>query len=406
MLTIIMSLLRGSIGPLCYLEEKMRFKLHHMFWIMIILFCILTYFFFTYKYKEKEKLTGFVSYKNESLIYSPITGYISKIDNLNTKQSIMEITNIDEFNIADNGLTNYDITRGKFDVGISLMENNLKSENDAFKINLNLLKVQSVKIGNEISSIESLIIENRKIYNNEQNRIINDKKLSAKGLIPMIDIENREEKISSLLSNIINLELQHQNKNIEKDRVNQEISKIIIEHKNKINTFETELMNYRYDINLNNMNKVINIKPVSKGSFKIADLDIGSFVNKGDYLGKITDSDDKIFKIKIKKEQLGLLSIGDVVLAQISALSFSDYGFFEAKVIGIYNGNDTRSSLDITKVIELDIIKNTVNDENIKLINDGMQVEIYVMTNEITLFEMLFLPVIKTIRTDFGMSNL
>ncbi len=406
MLTIIMSLLRGSIGPLCYLEEKMRFKLHHMFWIMIILFCILTYFFFTYKYKEKEKLTGFVSYKNESLIYSPITGYISKIDNLNTKQSIMEITNIDEFNIADNGLTNYDITRGKFDVGISLMENNLKSENDAFKINLNLLKVQSVKIGNEISSIESLIIENRKIYNNEQNRIINDKKLSAKGLIPMIDIENREEKISSLLSNIINLELQHQNKNIEKDRVNQEISKIIIEHKNKINTFETELMNYRYDINLNNMNKVINIKPVSKGSFKIADLDIGSFVNKGDYLGKITDSDDKIFKIKIKKEQLGLLSIGDVVLAQISALSFSDYGFFEAKVIGIYNGNDTRSSLDITKVIELDIIKNTVNDENIKLINDGMQVDIYVMTNEITLFEMLFLPVIKTIRTDFGMSNL
>ncbi|EOA6544467.1 TPA: hypothetical protein ACGU7E_003136 [Vibrio vulnificus] len=401
-----MSLLRGSIGPLCYLEEKMRFKLHHMFWIMIILFCILTYFFFTYKYKEKEKLTGFVSYKNESLIYSPITGYISKIDNLNTKQSIMEITNIDEFNIADNGLTNYDITRGKFDVGISLMENNLKSENDAFKINLNLLKVQSVKIGNEISSIESLIIENRKIYNNEQNRIINDKKLSAKGLIPMIDIENREEKISSLLSNIINLELQHQNKNIEKDRVNQEISKIIIEHKNKINTFETELMNYRYDINLNNMNKVINIKPVSKGSFKIADLDIGSFVNKGDYLGKITDSDDKIFKIKIKKEQLGLLSIGDVVLAQISALSFSDYGFFEAKVIGIYNGNDTRSSLDITKVIELDIIKNTVNDENIKLINDGMQVDIYVMTNEITLFEMLFLPVIKTIRTDFGMSNL
>ncbi len=406
MLTIIMSLLRGSIGPLCYLEEKMRFKLHHMFWIMIILFCILTYFFFTYKYKEKEKLTGFVSYKNESLIYSPITGYISKIDNLNTKQSIMEITNIDEFNIADNGLTNYDITRGKFDVGISLMENNLKSENDAFKINLNLLKVQSVKIGNEISSIESLIIENRKIYNNEQNRIINDKKLSAKGLIPMIDIENREEKISSLLSNIINLELQHQNKNIEKDRVNQEISKIIIEHKNKINTFETELMNYRYDINLNNMNKVINIKPVSKGSFKIADLDIGSFVNKGDYLGKITDSDDKVFKIKIKKEQLGLLSIGDVVLAQISALSFSDYGFFEAKVIGIYNGNDTRSSLDITKVIELDIIKNTVNDENIKLINDGMQVDIYVMTNEITLFEMLFLPVIKTIRTDFGMSNL
>ncbi|EHY1014997.1 hypothetical protein K2V14_003631 [Vibrio vulnificus] len=401
-----MSLLRGSIGPLCYLEEKMRFKLHHMFWIMIILFCILTYFFFTYKYKEKEKLTGFVSYKNESLIYSPITGYISKIDNLNTKQSIMEITNIDEFNIADNGLTNYDITRGKFDVGISLMENNLKSENDAFKINLNLLKVQSVKIGNEISSIESLIIENRKIYNNEQNRIINDKKLSAKGLIPMIDIENREEKISSLLSNIINLELQHQNKNIEKDRVNQEISKIIIEHKNKINTFETELMNYRYDINLNNMNKVINIKPVSKGSFKIADLDIGSFVNKGDYLGKITDSDDKVFKIKIKKEQLGLLSIGDVVLAQISALSFSDYGFFEAKVIGIYNGNDTRSSLDITKVIELDIIKNTVNDENIKLINDGMQVDIYVMTNEITLFEMLFLPVIKTIRTDFGMSNL
>ncbi|HFQ5249083.1 TPA: hypothetical protein ACGVAQ_003718 [Vibrio vulnificus] len=406
MLTIIMSLLRGSIGPLCYLEEKMRFKLHHMFWIMIILFCILTYFFFTYKYKEKEKLTGFVSYKNESLIYSPITGYISKIDNLNTKQSIMEITNIDEFNIADNGLTNYDITRGKFDVGMSLMENNLKSENDAFKINLNLLKVQSVKIGNEISSIESLIIENRKIYNNEQNRIINDKKLSAKGLIPMIDIENREEKISSLLSNIINLELQHQNKNIEKDRVNQEISKIIIEHKNKINTFETELMNYRYDINLNNMNKVINIKPVSKGSFKIADLDIGSFVNKGDYLGKITDSDDKVFKIKIKKEQLGLLSIGDVVLAQISALSFSDYGFFEAKVIGIYNGNDTRSSLDITKVIELDIIKNTVNDENIKLINDGMQVDIYVMTNEITLFEMLFLPVIKTIRTDFGMSNL
>ncbi|HFQ5227913.1 TPA: hypothetical protein ACGUXK_003604 [Vibrio vulnificus] len=401
-----MSLLRGSIGPLCYLEEKMRFKLHHMFWIMIILFCILTYFFFTYKYKEKEKLTGFVSYKNESLIYSPITGYISKIDNLNTKQSIMEITNIDEFNIADNGLTNYDITRGKFDVGMSLMENNLKSENDAFKINLNLLKVQSVKIGNEISSIESLIIENRKIYNNEQNRIINDKKLSAKGLIPMIDIENREEKISSLLSNIINLELQHQNKNIEKDRVNQEISKIIIEHKNKINTFETELMNYRYDINLNNMNKVINIKPVSKGSFKIADLDIGSFVNKGDYLGKITDSDDKVFKIKIKKEQLGLLSIGDVVLAQISALSFSDYGFFEAKVIGIYNGNDTRSSLDITKVIELDIIKNTVNDENIKLINDGMQVDIYVMTNEITLFEMLFLPVIKTIRTDFGMSNL
>ncbi|ENH7393912.1 hypothetical protein JS87_21840 [Vibrio vulnificus] len=384
----------------------MRFKLHHMFWIMIILFCILTYFFFTYKYKEKEKLTGFVSYKNESLIYSPITGYISKLDNLNTKQSIMEITNIDEFNIADNGLTNYDITRGKFDVGISLMENNLKSENDAFKINLNLLKVQSVKIGNEISSIESLIIENRKIYNNEQNRIINDKKLSAKGLIPMIDIENREEKISSLLSNIINLELQHQNKNIEKDRVNQEISKIIIEHKNKINTFETELMNYRYDINLNNMNKIINIKPVSKGSFKIADLDIGSFVNKGDYLGKITDSDDKIFKIKIKKEQLGLLSIGDVVLAQISALSFSDYGFFEAKVIGIYNGNDTRSSLDITKVIELDIIKNTVNDENIKLINDGMQVDIYVMTNEITLFEMLFLPVIKTIRTDFGMSNL
>ncbi len=373
---------------------------------MIILFCILTYFFFTYKYKEKEKLTGFVSYKNESLIYSPITGYISKLDNLNTKQSIMEITNIDEFNIADNGLTNYDITRGKFDVGISLMENNLKSENDAFKINLNLLKVQSVKIGNEISSIESLIIENRKIYNNEQNRIINDKKLSAKGLIPMIDIENREEKISSLLSNIINLELQHQNKNIEKDRVNQEISKIIIEHKNKINTFETELMNYRYDINLNNMNKIINIKPVSKGSFKIADLDIGSFVNKGDYLGKITDSDDKIFKIKIKKEQLGLLSIGDVVLAQISALSFSDYGFFEAKVIGIYNGNDTRSSLDITKVIELDIIKNTVNDENIKLINDGMQVDIYVMTNEITLFEMLFLPVIKTIRTDFGMSNL
>ena len=196
--------------------------------------------------------------------------------------------------------------------------------------------------------------------------------------------------------------------------VNGNISKINYDTKNGDRTI-FEIVNF-YDSNLslnemvNNLNLSKNssilVEPIVAWEILVPSVKVGDSVKQGECLGKIILSSKMIVRIKVGSEQFIPLKIGDLVAYQVKSLPFSEYGFFEGKVIDIADNYDVDSKNSYSRIIDIDIASNSKDENNLALLNDGMVVDVYVSRGKKKLSDLFFPSVARDAEYKNGMSEL
>lgn len=378
-----------------------------LFKSMILILLILGYITTTYEYHEKEKLDGYVTYKRQVNIYSPTQGYISEISvknhsKVNKGDTFLEIDNVSEFQstLLDENVSTLlkSSTQSKInlvDKMLSLTLNNISVTRKELESRLNHTK----KI---IYDYESSLSMKKEIYRQEKSRASSDMILFNRDLISESDVEVRKQQLSNVYSDLITTEATIKEYIISKKDIEKKLKELDIEKLNSIESSATEKTTYKYELASYNQNSSSKLKLVDSGILELSNLKVGQRINEGQFLAKTILDTTRVVHLNVLKENLALISIGDAIVVEIEALPFSEYGLFKGQVYNIFDVSDIDS--EITRVIEIEITSSIQSNIDLKLLKNGMSASAYVNKNSTTFLEFFFLPIIKTINIDIGIS--
>lgn len=394
---------KGSKGRMRSVNITLLFKL------MMILIVFFTYISINYEYHEKEKLTGYVSYKEQSEIYSPSHGYITDIHVKNHGKAVkgdtlLEIENTSKIQSTNSDLNTNELVRSSIQSKINLVKTKLNLTLDKISNSQEELKLHLVSTKKIIDDYEDSLFVLMDVYNQEKSRLHSDISLLERGLISEIDVEAKKIQVSNLHSEIVANRSKIKELLISKVNVDRQLQDLKLEYSIKVEEAKSETQKHESDLELHNQNNIYKINAIDSGIVEFNNLKIGQFIKEGQLLAKVVSNVNKVIYLNVLKENSALLSVGDDILIEIEALPFSEYGFFNGKISEIFDVYSPES--EHTRVIEVSIISNFSDNVNINALKNGMSAIAYVNKKPTTLLEFFFLPVIKNISIDSGISNI